>query len=723
MKPLSPKAVSHYSETKDVCAHSAVFKEETRFSARSRLNTFKHPFVEGKMMIHLKPITRKVIAGLSTLAISAAGLMAGATAAQATDGQVTIDYTSSARADYSYLHGTSTVDWAPWGDSKDAPGVDWAANQDWTHNFKVADGVLKVQKAQAGCATAGILVASLSADQSVISIGHNSVTVDVTAADAGVKYSAVATDSNDGNSITATAIATDAAASLTFTFSPTDGVAYSKLTLVPDNDLAIAGNNHEDWGCGTFSATASKLYTFDNLSYYLSGQSAPAPRAANSTKLTFETGDALGAAGVTQGFAGAAGAIVDKPAGWNSAAMSIVKSGDPWGGFNMLLHPNSTDKYTDATHKVASLNFYSPIDAAVPVVLELDPGQVQVQVMAHKGWQKLTFDFGGTVINGTWSENVDYTTVVLFPNFQVPAVLTDTYYVDNISLNGASAPVLAQNPTVQAATATASSATSATKSLSFTVKTFAGVVVSGATVTFATNNKGTLNHASAVTNADGVATVVASATGAGTQVVVASYEDGNGGSGIASSTITWSLPTNPTVQAAVATASSATSATKSLSFTVKNYAGDVVSGATVSFTTNNKGTLNHASAVTNSMGVATVVASATAAGSQVVTAAYNDGMGGTASATSTITWSVNQPPVVAKKVVAISIKNRVVTVSVTNGKGAKVTVTANGGYQLVFTPSSAAKTSKTLTFKKKGTYTVTVVTSGSSTITKKYVVK
>jgi hypothetical protein len=114
VKPLSPKAVSHYSEIKDVCAHSAVFIEEPGFCACSCLNTFKHPFVEGKMMIHLKPITRKVIAGISTLAISAAGLMAGTTAAQAADGQVTVDYTSSSVADYGYLKGSSTVDWAPW---------------------------------------------------------------------------------------------------------------------------------------------------------------------------------------------------------------------------------------------------------------------------------------------------------------------------------------------------------------------------------------------------------------------------------------------------------------------------------------------------------------------------------------------------------------------------------------------------------------------------------
>ncbi|MEO0024117.1 MAG: hypothetical protein RL196_558 [Actinomycetota bacterium] len=555
--------------------------------------------------------------------ISFNGATAETVEAQQPDGQVTVDYTSTTRADYSYLKGSSTVDWAPWGGGDaalNAPGVDWTtADPDWgTHNFKVADGVLKVQKAQAACDYAGIQIAVLAADKSVVSTGHKTVTVDVTAADAGVVYSAYATDSNDGNGITATATAASATGSLTFTFTPAVGVAYSKLWITPDSDLAIAGHDHADWGCGTYSATNSKLYTFDNLSYYVSAASAPQPRAANSTQLTFETGDALGAAAVSGAFEGAVTAIVDAPAGGaGTKALSIVKTTMAWGGVNILLHPNGTDKYTDSTHKVVTLNFYSPLDAAAPVVLELNPGAVQATATAHKGWQTLTFDFANTTA-GSWSSAVDYINVALFPNFQVAANGNDTFYVDNISFNGASAPVLVQNPTVQAGAATTSSAISATKTLSFTVKDFSGAVVPNATVTFATNNKGTINHATVTANASGVATVVASATAAGSQVVVASYNDGNGGSGSASTTITWSVP---------------------------------------------------------------------------------------------------------KKAVAIAIKKRVVTVSVTNGKGSKVTVTANGGYKLTFTPTSWSKTSKTLTFKKAGTFTVKIVTAGATTVTKKYTVK
>ena len=550
--------------------------------------------------------------------ISFNGVTAPSILGEQQDGAVTLDYTSNAREDYGYLVGSSTVEWSPWGDVKDATGVDWKGDTEWTHNYKVTDGVLKVHKAQAGTASAGILVALLANDKSVVSTTNNTITVDATAADAGVKYTAYATDSNDGSGITAVATVVGTSGTLTFTFSPAVGVAYSKLWLQPDSDLAAAGNGHEDWGFGTDSATNSKLYTFDNLSYVQSAASAPAPRVAASTQITFEAGDALGAAAQTQYFEGAITAIVDAPVGGaGTKAMSITKSTKSYGGVNILLHPTSTDKYTDATHKTVSLNFYSPIDAAVPVVLELNPGAVQATATAHRGWQTLTFDFGAPSA-GTWSDAVDYTTVALFPNFLVDAVPTDIYYVDNISFNGATAPAIALKPTVTAAAATAASAISATKTLAFTVKTFAGAVVPGATVTFATNAKGKVSKTTATADANGVARVVVSASGAGSQVVVATYVDGDGNSGNASTTVTWSVP---------------------------------------------------------------------------------------------------------RKSVAVSISKRTVTIAVTNGKGTRVTVTATGGYKLVFTPTQWAKTSKTLKLKKAGTFTVKVTTSGVSTVSKKYKVK
>jgi len=85
-------------------------------------------------MIHLKPITRKVVASLSTIAISTVGLMASASSASAADGQVTLDFTSTTRADYAYLAGSSTVNWAPWGNADaglNAAGVDWFGDADW----------------------------------------------------------------------------------------------------------------------------------------------------------------------------------------------------------------------------------------------------------------------------------------------------------------------------------------------------------------------------------------------------------------------------------------------------------------------------------------------------------------------------------------------------------------------------------------------------------------
>lgn len=500
-------------------------------------------------MFSIRSLARKVTTalGISTLAVTGALVPMTAHAAGAT----VIDYTSTARGDYSYLAGSSTVDWAPWplNDPLNAStlGADnWNGDADWgTHNFKVMNGALWVQKAQAGCDNAGIRVASLADGNSVISSTNNTVTVKVWAADAGVKLTAVATDINDGNAITANATsgAANEFSTVTFTFSGVADISYTKLWIRPDSDLAAAGSVHDDWGCGTFSATVSKLYKFDDLTYTVSSASVTPPREATSTVLTFESGDAYGATVLTDGgfFGGSSVAITDAPAGGlGGKALAYTKAGEPWAGINLLRNPSSTLKFTDATHKVVSMNFYSPKNGDVPVVLELNPGALQVQVTAHKGWQTLTFDFG---TKDTWSAGVDYTTVAFFADFQVaPSATPDVYYVDNVSFNGASAPAIVLNPTVTAATPTSTSSIAVAKTLSFTVRDAAGAVVPNATVAFS-KNTGSLSATSGVTNAQGVVTVNASNTAAGTQSVIAAYSDGQGGTGSATATITWSVPT------------------------------------------------------------------------------------------------------------------------------------------------------------------------------------
>lgn len=502
-------------------------------------------------MYSLSSLARKVTTAIGTLALVASGVV-GATAPANAAGATVLDFSSNTRADYNYLEGSSTISWAPWGGAEaglnaaELGADNWNGDADWgTHNFKVIDGALFVQKAQSGCDNASIRLANLADGNSVISSTNNTVTMRVWAADAGVKLTAYATDINDGNKISADATTTGSAGAysdVTFTFTSVPAISFTRLWLTPDSDNAKAGAGHEDWGCGPFGATVSKLYKIDDVTYTVSSGSVTPPRTADSTVLTYETGDAFGATVLTDGgfFGGASVAIADAPAGGlGGKALAYTKAGEPWAAVNLLRNPSSTLKFTDAAHKQVSLNFYSPKAGDVPVVLELNPGAVQVQVTAHQGWQKLVFDFA---TKDTWSAAVDYTTVAFFADFQVaPSATPDVYYVDNVSFNGAVAPSIVQNPTVTAPAAS-SVYISTTKTLSFTVRTAAGAVIPNATVTFS-KNRGTLSSATATTNASGVATVVASYTAAGTQSVIAAYSDGNGGTGTATATITWKVPT------------------------------------------------------------------------------------------------------------------------------------------------------------------------------------
>jgi hypothetical protein len=156
---------------------------------------------------------------------------------------------------------------------------------------------------------------------------------------------------------------------------------------------------------------------------------------------------------------------------------------------------------------------------------------------------------------------------------------------------------------------------------------------------------------------------------------------------------------------------------KTVSFTIKNAVGEVVPGAVVQFSTNAKGTLSATRRVADSAGKVSVVASATAAGTQNVVVAYVDGRGIAGTAVTAITWSVPKP------VVAPSISKRVVSVKATLAKGKKVTIYVNGKSVLVKTPTSYSATTYKYTFKKAGKYTVKVTVSGGTTVSKVYTVK
>lgn len=179
--------------------------------------------------------------------------------------------------------------------------------------------------------------------------------------------------------------------------------------------------------------------------------------------ITFESNDAVGAtvAGFEQA-AGSIAAIAAAPAGnpaGDSNAFKFEKTGAAWAGINLLTPSVNTGiALTNAAHPIIELDYYSGSSEATPVTLELNTDwKSQVVQEAAPGWNHLTFDFSQ---NANWVYNFDagphtnFTTLALFPNFgasqpnwnntaidylytgAAAAALGDTYYVDNVSING-----------------------------------------------------------------------------------------------------------------------------------------------------------------------------------------------------------------------------------------------------------------------------------------------
>ena len=185
-------------------------------------------------------------------------------------------------------------------------------------------------------------------------------------------------------------------------------------------------------------------------------------------------------------------------------------------------------------------------------------------------------------------------------------------------------------PTVTTVTitpATASVVAGATVALSATVKDAQGNVMSGQTVTWTTNSASV-----ATVNANGVVAGVA----AGSATITATS---SGKSGTATVTVTAQPPVVTSVSVSPATASVAVGSTVALSATVKDAQGNVMSGQTVTWTTNSASV-----ATVNANGVVTGVA----AGSATITAT-SSGKSGTATVTVTAA-----PPVVTTVTVSPS---------------------------------------------------------------------
>jgi len=230
------------------------------------------------------------------------------------------------------------------------------------------------------------------------------------------------------------------------------GGGYTKLIIFPN-----FGSDDATYTGAPAVANTGQVYEIDNIS--INGGTVadiyvpvvPATREATSTLMTFETGEAYGAAAVGAGFNGAVTLIKDAPAGGNGGkALEIEKAGDPWSGVN-LITAGAALKFLDATKKTVTMNYYSPETVNTPVQFQLvatDASKINQAVEAVPGWQKLTFDF-----TASYNDAKTYTAGVIFPNFvnggdvpgytgaaAVSPLTGKKYFIDNVGFNGATTP-------------------------------------------------------------------------------------------------------------------------------------------------------------------------------------------------------------------------------------------------------------------------------------------
>ena len=246
--------------------------------------------------------------------------------------------------------------------------------------------------------------------------------------------------------------------------------------------------------------------------------------------------------------------------------------------------------------------------------------------------------------------------------------------------------------TVTVAPTSASVVAGATTTLQATVKDQNGNVMTGQTVTWSTNNA-----AAATVNSSGVVTGVA----AGSATITATS---SGKTGTSSITVTAVAPVVTTVTVAPTSASVVAGATTTLQATVKDQNGNVMTGQTVTWSTNNA-----AAATVNSSGVVTGVA----AGSATITAT-SSGKTGTSSITVTAVLPVVTTVTVAPtsaSVVAGATTTLQATVKDQNGNvmtGQTVTWSTNNA------AAATVNSSGVVTGVAAGSATITATSSGKT---------
>jgi len=270
--------------------------------------------------------------------------------------------------------------------------------------------------------------------------------------------SATLTDIYGGQPITVLATITtkDVYNTLTFNFAnPTTGTymanySYAKLSVVFDPENAIAGTAHADWGQGPVSATNSKAYIVDDLTYTLgSGDPAPGPDVPH--KLTFENGDTLGAGAYGEstgpshpgGVFGRGGSGQGTPpVAHTGMALEFNKaaSGELYSGLVVFSAPDG-EVLTSATYKHIAFDYYSPDMTATPLLMKVESAGPTLinKLSATPGWNH--YDVDASTLTGG-AANVQFLRLVLIPDFDpdsnaamVP-MTGQKYYIDNVVVNG-----------------------------------------------------------------------------------------------------------------------------------------------------------------------------------------------------------------------------------------------------------------------------------------------
>ncbi len=381
-------------------------------------------------------------------------------------GATTLNFNSTVAADYSgdnSLSGDSTIGWAPWAtgsvdDPLNAPLVragsnNWNGRTGWgTKNFVVQDdgsgsnNALWVHKAITGCILSGITVQN-APGLTLVSTVNNTVSAKVKSQDASTKVRLRMTNSSydlqyapNSSVIYATGVTSATAGAWTtinFTFSganaPVAGTSYSKMTFEFDWDGAASGIGSQDWGCGNFGNSVSKLYMLDDVSFTSSAGCTPV-----ATPVFGNLDDAGGLN--FEAFEGGVASVERAPEGGSRGNVNAIKFTKPagaqlWAGLNIIR--SSCNTFVSGGKITA--NVYSP-KVGVPFHLELaGTGAAFAAPVANTyriGWQTLSWDITGvTGFRGT---------VAIFPDFFTVGA-GQVFYIDDVALNGATTPSWGNN--------------------------------------------------------------------------------------------------------------------------------------------------------------------------------------------------------------------------------------------------------------------------------------